>query len=337
MDFKTGRFFQKRIDETYRKKGFRGETLEGFKAWKKQAAAEVMGSLGLEAFKKKDFEPTVSAGRVFDSYTRKKCSVEGIDGLRMPFYLLEPRENGKGIPVIAIHGHGCGGKEGLCGDIKEGEKYNYSYALDFVKMGYTVFVPDLLGFGERIEDISVIRGEGSSCNHLNNALISLGTSLMGANFAELSRFIDYIEESGFDMTYLTVVGFSGGGLGALLTAALDERVKICYVSGYYHSFKDTLLKNNLCGCNFSPKLWELIDIADLGAMVCPRLLIVEYGEKDSLNEGCEAAIKETWRAYELCRKIENFKTPKCYGGHRFYGVGENIINVIIKNRRYNDE
>ncbi|MCD8090756.1 MAG: alpha/beta hydrolase family protein [Clostridiales bacterium] len=330
LDYKAESFLKNRIENDYRKDAFSGETAGDFTTWKKRVSEKIRGLLGLEAFIKKEFCPVVSSGKDFDGYIRKKCSIEGIENLRMPFYILEPKEGGNSVPVIALHGHGCEGKEGLCGDSARDERYNYSYALDFVKKGCTVFVPDLLGFGERLEEISKTRGEGSSCNHLNNALTSLGTSLQGANFAEISRFIDYIEESGYDLTHLTAVGFSGGGLGALFAAALDERVKICYVSGYYHSFKDTLLKNNLCGCNFVPGLWERVDIADFGAMVCPRRLIIEYGAADSLNFGCEKAIEETKRVYELCGRSDRLKVLKGRGGHKFYGLGIDEVYNSMK-------
>lgn len=323
------RFLKKRIDEVYRKGAFKGGTAEDFRLWQEKASADFKGLLGLEAFSAGELRPVVSAGRAFDGYVRKSCSIQSTEGLRMPFYVLEPKEGENNIPVIAIHGHGCGGKEGLCGENNEGERYNYSYALDFVKRGYTVFAPDLLGFGERLEEISKIRGEGSSCNHLNNALTSLGTTLTGLNFFELKRLVDYIEETGCDMRGLTAAGFSGGGLGALVSAALDKRVKACYVSGYYHSFKDTLLKNNLCGCNFVPGLWQLLDIADIGALVCPRGLVIEYGEGDGLNEGCEKAVEETRRCYEIYGS-DNFYVFKGQGGHKFYGLGYEAVENIVK-------
>lgn len=330
MNYRAEGFLKKRIEKVYRQEGFRGETIGDFKAWKETALKDFEKILRLSAFSAAEFEPVVSSGRVFDGYLRKKCSIQTAEGLRMPFYVLEPTKKGNNIPVIAVHGHGCNGKEGLCGDSINTEKYNYSYALDFVKRGYTVYVPDLLGFGERLEEISIKRGEGSSCNHLNNALTSLGTTLMGLNLFELKRLVDYIEETGADMNGLTAVGFSGGGLDALVLAALDSRVKVCYVSGYYHSFKDTLLKNNLCGCNFVSGLWEHFDIADIGNMVCPRGLIIEYGDSDSLNFGCEEVIDETKRCYEINGAEDNFYVFKGSGDHRFYGLGYGAAEDIIK-------
>ena len=45
-------------------------------------------------------------------------------------------------------------------------------------------------------------------------------------------------------------GFSGGGLQTLDPAAIDERIKLSFVSVYYYGFYDSLFKLNAnCSCN----------------------------------------------------------------------------------------
>lgn len=62
-----------------------------------------------------------------------------------------------------------------------------------MKMGYTVYIPDLLGSGERrlgvYDDV-----QKSDCDELNFALISLGMSLQGVIVYELMCLVDYIEK-----------------------------------------------------------------------------------------------------------------------------------------------
>ena len=52
---------------------------------------------------------------------------------------------------------------------RKNEEMVYSYALDLMKMGYTVYIPDLLGSGERrlgvYDDI-----QKSDCDELNFAI-----------------------------------------------------------------------------------------------------------------------------------------------------------------------
>lgn len=255
-------------------------------------------------------------------FLKRRLVLNTYRDLYMPMYVLEPVDAGKNIPIIAVHGHGINGKEGL---VSENTAYNCGYGMELAKRGYTVFIPDLCGFGERLEDISVERQEKSSCDHLNNVCISMGFSLQAVMVYELMRLVDYIEGSGFSGGRTAVVGFSGGGLTAMLLSAVDERIGCCYTSGYFHAVADTLLKNNLCGCNFIPGLWRSFDIGDIGALIAPRTLIVEYNSDDPLNEDPSEQIKITESAYKKMNS-HSFFVFEGKGGHRFSGLGYDAID-----------
>ena len=77
------------------------------------------------------------------------------------------------------------------------------------------------------------------------------------------------------------LGFSGGGLQTLYAAAIDERIKLSFVGGYYYGFYDSLLKLNAnCSCNYIPYLYLYFDIADIKALIEPRPIIVQSGNDD---------------------------------------------------------
>lgn len=275
-----------------------------------------------------DFTPTLCSHSSLESshYKKEKVILGTFMDMYMPMYVLTPVNERNNIPVIALHGHGSHGKEGL---ISPSGKHNYTYALEMVKRGYTVFVPDLCGSGERLEEVSKLRGEGSSCNHINNVCMSMGFSLQTLIVRELMGLIDYIEGQKLRTDKLLCIGFSGGGLSSVLLSALDERVSLCYTSGYFHSFGDTILKNNLCGCNFIPRLWESFDWGDIAALICPRELIVEYNDDDPLNENPTGQIEITKRAYEKAGS-ECMHVLRGHGEHRFSGLGFDIIDEWSK-------
>ena len=236
------------------------------------------------------------------------------------------KSNGKNI--IALHGHGCNGKEGLISSEKN-EDMVYSYALDLMKMGYTVYIPDLLGSGERrlgvYDDV-----QKSDCDELNFALISLGMSLQGVIVYELMCLVDYIEKED-SVKKLGVVGFSGGGFSGLWLGILDERVKYVVSSCYFHSFKDTLLFTNKCGCNFIPKLWNRVDMGDMAALLAPRPLYIEVGTEDSLNGdrgiiGVREQIERAKNVYRLFDKDIEYK--ECEGQHQWFGSCYDWINKL---------
>lgn len=328
-------YFLDCFNENSRKFGFFGNTKEELVLWQNDMRIKLSCLLGIDKMKKAEAEPKLIESEKLDGYTREKIVIQTQPKVFMPMFVLTPDE-GKNIPVIALHGHSSDGKNGLVGIINDRtrekiEEYNYTYALDLVKEGYTVFCPDLCGSGERREarqqkDECILE---SSCSDLNNAALSLGMSLLGIMVFDIMRLVDYIIESGFKEN-IGCCGFSGGGLCAIWTAALDTRIDCTAVSGYFHGLKDTVLDNNLCGCNFVYNMWKYIDICDLGSMVAPRKLLIESGNEDKLNgkrklNNVFEQVFETRKAYELFES-ENFEHTIFDGGHKWYGSAYNFFN-----------
>ena len=328
------------FDKNSRKLGFFGNSKEELELWQKNTKKELIKLLGIDKMKGCELNPKVIESVKLDGYKRDKVVIETQKKIFMPFFVLTPddAENNKhkNIPVIAVHGHASDGKNGLVGIVNERTKekiegYNYTYALDLVKKGYTVFCPDLCGSGERRElnnrnDINVLQ---SSCNDVNNAAISLGISLLGLMVFDLMRLIDYIEFLGFEKN-VACCGFSGGGLCTLWLSALDERINCAMVSGYFHGLRDTVLDNNLCGCNFVPNMWNYIDVCDLGSLIAPRKLLIESGKDDKLNgkrklDNVFEQISITKKSYDLY-KSNNIVHKIFDGGHKWYGSAYEFLD-----------
>ena len=315
-------------DENNRKFGFFGNTKEELLNWQRDIRLKLSEILGISKMKSCDLKPNIIETQKFNGYTRKKVVIQTQKNIFMPLFILEP-ENPNGIPVITIHGHASDGKNGLVGITnelteKKIKEYNYTYALDLAQRGYTVFCPDLCGSGERREkkqqDDKYILG--SSCNDVNNALLSLGMSILGIMVFDMIRLIDYIKQLGFEKD-VACCGFSGGGLCTLWLSALDERVKCSVVSGYFHGLKDTILENNFCGCNFVHNMWNYVDTCDLGSMIAPRKLLIECGKDDKLNgkrklENVFEQLEITQKSYDLFES-KNLEHKVFDGGHKWYG------------------
>ncbi len=327
-------YFLDFFDENSRKFGFFGTTKDELISWQKDMRVKLSKLLGTDKMIKCELNPKMIESEKFDGYTRDKIVIETQPKVFMPLFILTP-DNGNGIPVIAVHGHASDGKNGLVGIINDMtrekiESYNYTYALDLVEEGYTVFCPDLCGSGERREPRQ--QGEScileSSCDDINNAAMCFGMSVLGLMVFDLMRLIDYIIEKE-DNKEIACCGFSGGALCTLWLAAIDERVKCAAVSGYFHGLKDTILDNNLCGCNFVPDMWRYIDICDLGSMIAPRPLLIESGNEDKLNgkrklNNVFEQVFETRKAYDLFEN-QNFVHTIFDGGHKWYGSAYNFL------------
>ena len=341
MEYLTSEaYFIERFDRLARQLGLPADlNLTQFQAWQTRLKEKLAALLGLANFESTPMQPTYDTPEVFDGYSSQRVEISTEPGIRMPFYILTPAgmSPGERRPVmLALAGHGGGGKEAVAGRRKipiiseRIDFYKYDYGLQLVKAGYIVLCPDARGFGERREKLSQGAAPdqllASSCAMLNHMAQPLGQTLAGMLTWDLMRLVDYAAtRPDCDMARLGCVGLSGGGMQTLWLSIFDERVKVAVVSGYFYGYKDSLLRLNAnCSCNYVPGLWEQADMGDLGALVCPRPLLVESGSRDELNgERGLANVTEqlaiSGQAYRLCGAQEKLYHSVFDGPHRYDG------------------
>jgi hypothetical protein len=91
-----------------------------------------------------------------------------------------------------------------------------------------------------------------------------------------------------------------------------------------------------CSCNYAPHVWEIVDIGDLGALVAPRTMVIETGNKDKLNGKSNLAnvtpyVETARQAYKLFN-AENRLTHDVFdGGHLWHG----IVAIPILKKEFN--
>ncbi len=317
---------------------FKGTTAEEFFAWKTETTKKLISMLALNKLSsvysdiaenaciiEENHDLISSGGKTYD---RQLWHIDTLNDLKMPVYVLIPK-NGTGKAALVLHCHGSDGKNGIVGIVQDElqknlKKFNFEYALEFMEKGYTVFCPDLLGSGKR-KPITYDKPAQNDCTILNFTLMALGLNLQGVITRELQICIDFMEQfKSVDIKELICAGFSGGGLNTLWLAALDERIKTAYVSGYFHSIRSTVLQSNFCGCNFIPNLWSEIDMDVLAMLTAPRKLFIETGDEDKLNgtdglENVNILAERTKKIYNEIYKSNNFAFHVCKGAHRWYG------------------
>lgn len=322
-----------------RKLGLKAENLREYGEWKESLRARLREITGISRMEKCDPSPVLQESVQLDGYRRDKLLLQIEPGVWMPLYALIPDGIAKGEkrPVmINPHGHCGGGKYSPAGrqDIPavkdQIEGFNYDYGVQFAKQGYISFCPDARAFGERREWMKQDDTEDnfltSTCIPLNHMAISLGQSLTGMWTWDLMRLIDYIEtREDCDAERIGCAGLSGGGLQTLWLTAMDDRVQCAVISGYFYGYRDSLLKQSAhCGCNYVPHLWETADMGDLGALIAPRALLIETGDKDPLNgerglANVTEQVEITAKAYRLWNKEERLCHHVFDGEHRWCG------------------
>jgi hypothetical protein len=325
------------LDRRGRQMAFRARTAKSALSWQTKLRAKVAQVLGLPEME--SCEPVVKITEFVqkEGYRRERVELQTEPGVWTIFYALIPDDlhPGERRPlVLAPHGHCSGGKFATAGrtDIPRVaetiRESNYTYGEDFVRAGWVVFCPDARGFGERRESTSQndARFLEDSCTQLNNMAIPLGLSVAGMWVWDLMRLIDYgLTRPEVDGNRIACAGLSGGGLQTLYLSALDLRVKLAVISGYFYGIKDALLHLPNCSCNYVPGMWKLADMGDIGALIAPRPLLIETGDADFLNGARGLAnvteqVAITRRAYQLLGAEDKLNHVVCSGGHQWYGT-----------------
>lgn len=335
--YTTQKHFEKIFAGTYRSHAFRASSQEEFAVWSRSLREKLHGLLGTDQMRRCLPAPVTVETTPCGGYVRKKMLIHTEEDIAMPFYMLIPEDlerGGKRTAVIACHGHSSNGKEAVAGvrDMKTVadtiDAYNYNYGEVLARKGYVVFVPDARGFGERRERYD--QGEGprellsSSCSYLHVMAISLGQTVMGMWLWDLMRLVDFALTCTCVNGHVSCVGLSGGGMQSLWLAAMDPRIECCVVSGYFYGYLQSLLINYNCLCNYVPHLWEVADVGDIGALICPRPLLIETGDQDELNgrDGLGNVLPQidiVRRAMALFGKEEYLYHDIFAGGHRWHG------------------
>jgi dienelactone hydrolase len=234
-----------------------------------------------------------------------------IDGIRAEGLLLEP----KGTPtadIIAIPDADQSPEE-IAG-LLEGGKRTSPFALSLARSGARVLVPTLVGREE-------IPYKMTKREWLHRPAFELGRHLLGYELHAVLAGVDALEASATNDRPLGIVGWGEGGLHALYASALDPRIDVSCVSGYFGP-REQLWKepaeHNVFG------LLSTFGDAEIAALVSPRPLVVEFGESPDARfrtggDGEPENLEE--------------RPPKAGKPGRFQSQGEAAVNVELARLR----
>jgi len=296
--------------ETERSLAFKAKNLAEAQDWQIQLREKLIALLGGFPAQACDLAPQLVEAREEDGFTCQELAIQTRPGEFMPCQVLVPHQvTGDRLkPVIALHGHGTWGGAAIVKNPDDplgaalNQQLNYAYAGQLAKRGYLVFVPELRGFGKRLEGEGFQEGDAqwtSSCYAIGVNALLLGKTLLGLRVYDVMRLIDYIRTRPEPLSEtLGCVGLSGGGMVTLFTTALDPRITCAVVSGYFNTFRDSIMAVRHCLCNFVPGLVTVAEMVDLAGLVAPRPLLIETGTRDPIFP-----TTATQRAYAELQKI----------------------------------
>ncbi|NOV00941.1 dienelactone hydrolase family protein [Paenibacillus planticolens] len=265
-----------------------------------------------------------------EDHIRERIEFGTVLGFRVPAYVLIPRgKKGPSAAVLALHGHGYGSRQiaGMHPDGSEntGEPDSHgNYALELVRRGFIVMVPEIIGFGDRRLAVDLKEGKvgSSSCQALASHLLLYGISLAGLRVQEAQRAIDYmLSRDDVDGGRVGCFGFSGGALIASYTAAMDERVKAAVLCAFANTFKGSIMHVRHCIDNYLPGALAYGELPELMGLIAPRPLFIASGKQDPIFPvaTAEVSIQYLQNLYTEAGAAENLGFHLYEGKHEVNG------------------
>ena len=302
------------------------------KRWQQRARQRLVQRLGGFPAKRAPLNPEVLETKDLGSYTREKIVFDTRENLSTIGYLLLPKNASRPLPaVVCVSGHGKGLSDiiGMADDGSQRAERNVGYAKEYalqcVEHGYATFAVEQLAFGTRRDEAARRAGpQVESCRPAACAALLLGQTMAGWRAWDAMRSIDYLAtRPEVDLSRIATLGASGGGTTSLLTAAVDQRVKVAVVSAYFNTFRDSIVSISHCPDNYVPGLLQDMETYDLSGLVAPRGLFVESGRNDRIfpiagSERAAAKAREIYRAFGV---PDRFGYEVHEGGHEVHLVG----------------
>jgi dienelactone hydrolase len=240
----------------------------------------------------------------------------------IPAFLLRPDpavDTGAGVVLVAGHGRGIDAL--VAAD--PADEYHDGLAHKLARAGMTVLCPEMISFGRRRVPPppggSDWAPEEKTCEIDAARHLLHGQPVMGRRVADARAAVQALRAlPGVDPERVAVAGGSGGGAVSLLLAAADETVAAALVATYFCTFEASLCSIRHCPCNIVPGLLPDLEMADIAALIAPRRLVIEAGERDHIfpivaTREAFAQLGPVWEAHGA-RPPELVVTD---GGHAF--------------------
>ncbi len=307
----------------------RGDTAAECRKWQDEFAAKLRLLLGPHSPPVK-WKTVVRNAVDLKDHRREELLLEAEGLPPLPVYLLLPhRKSDKpGPAVVALHGHGpfgyhpVAGREDIDGVAAAIKGSNYDYGRQLVRRGYVVAVPCLTPFGPR-------QGKRESSSKQDLCAVTfirmqiLGKLLIAENLRDCLWAVELLaRHPRVDSKRLGCVGLSYGGRMTMLTTALEPRIRIAVISGALNVMQERIAGRYSCGAQVIPRLLEYGDVPEIGALIAPRPVIWEVGNRDGLiaPRWAEEALRRMRIAYKALGESDHLLVDRFDGAHRWNGA-----------------
>jgi dienelactone hydrolase len=318
-------------DSTTRSHAFQAQSMEEARRWQESLSARLVTLLGGFPTTRCDLRAQVTERRELAHGVRETVLFQSRENLSVYAYLLLPKGRRESAPVIVcIPGHGRG-VDDIVGIAEDGSQrqepggYQEDFALQAVANGYAALAIEPFGFGHRRDDRARRGGTGnSSCQPSAGAALLFGQTMVGWRTWDVMRAIDYLQtRPEVDPKRIACMGISGGGTITLFATALEPRIQVGVVSGYFNRFADSIMSIPHCIDNYVPGILNVCEMSDIAGLIPPRCIFVESGTKDDIFPiaATRAAVEDAKRIFARFGVPERIGFEEFEGEHKFWGKG----------------
>lgn len=199
--------------------------------------------------------------------------------------------------------------ETICG-LVDGVEPNQQFARRLAENGCRVLVPTVI---DRQLEKRGGRAEVTNREYLYRSAFELGRHLIGYEIQKVLAGLDWFERDNLHADVsVGVIGYGDGGMIALYAAALDRRIDVACVNGYFGSRQriwEQPLDRNVFG------LLEQFGDAELASMVLPRRLIIDSSRAPQIefpsSGGAPAILRQptTTEVQQEIQRLQQLAVP----------------------------
>ena len=226
-------------------------------------------------------------------------------------YIVPKGLKGRAPLVIAMHGGGGSPEVAL---FHGGANY-HDMVRGGVKRGYIVFAPQHL--------FNAPGYPGDIRNRIDERMRLVGTSLTAIEIAKITHSLDVLlKRPEVDAKRVAMVGLSYGGYYALVTPAIDTRIKVSVSSCYFgvQEFRYARDENGIPSDFRFKDRFTLLRDPEIAALICPRALQIQAGANDDAEHrdmGVQLA-PQVADYYNKVGRTDSFQFLVFPGGHEFH-------------------
>lgn len=310
---------------------FRGRTRKDVANWQRKLRSKLKTMLGWDNFAHGAKRVPLNVRSLWQRETKlgtiEKIVFTAEPKSDVPAYICLPKIAKPPYQwFICVQGHSSGMHNSVALDFKTNKRKikvdnEQAFAIDCMERGIACLCIEQRGFGERGLTYPKYPKITGSCSGAATHALQLGRTLIAERVFDVDRGIDLLDKrDDVRMKTLGLMGLSGGGTITMFGSAVLPRIKMSMPSGYFCTFKDSIMAMPHCGCNFVPGLLTVAEMADVLGLFAPKPVVVVTGKDDPIFPlaGTRSEFRRLKAIYKAAGAADNCKLIVGDGEHQFF-------------------